>query len=156
MRERARGSAFDRVGQARSAALRNHDALRASRERRAHDRAEIVRVLDAVEKHEQALPGFYAEQILKLDGGLCGAKRGDPLVFARPGEAIELQAILEAQRHAARFRETHDSFNPLAVASARDQNAIEGAPCGKCFFDCVKSRDPIHEFSLCLRVSVAN
>ena len=93
--------------QAGGASFRNHHALRARGQRRAHDRAQIMRILDAIEQDQQALRGFRAQQILELDGGLGGGERGDALMLARAGEAVDLLPLFEAHRNAARFREPH-------------------------------------------------
>ena len=69
-------------------------------------------------KHEQAVRGFRAEQIFEFDGGFCGSERGDALMVARAGKAIELLAVLEAHRNIARFRDADNLADALAVPSA--------------------------------------
>ena len=90
MRERSGGGAFNGVGETGGAALRNHHALCARSERRPHDCAKIMRVFDAVKKHEQTIGSFRAEQIVQFDGGFCGPERGDALMVTSSGEAVEL------------------------------------------------------------------
>ena len=45
-------------------------------------------------------------------------------MLARPGEPIDLRAILKAHGHAARFRELYDRFHAIAVAPSRYHNAV--------------------------------
>ena len=118
MRERAGGGAFNGVGQAGGAAFRNYDAVGAGGERGANNGAEIVRIFDAVEKNEEALRSFGCEQVFEFDRGFRGAECGHALMFARAGEAIELDAIFESYGDAFRVGELDDGFHAVAVAAA--------------------------------------
>ena len=68
-------------------------------------------------------------------------------MFARACEAIDLLAILEADRDATRFRLPDDGFHALAMATAGDDNAIKRTARGESFFDGMKSSHPVHDFT---------
>ena len=80
----------------------------------------------------------------RADGGFGGAERGDALVFARAGEAIEIDALFEAHGNAVALGELDDGVDAFAVAAARDDDAVEAAAGGERFFDGVEAGDPVH------------
>lgn len=90
------------------------------------------------------MSAFCLQQILELYSRLGSGKRRDALVFARPGEAIHLLPLFEAHRHTVRFSQPDDRLHAVSMASSRDHDSVQRAPCCKRLFDRMESRHPVH------------
>ena len=82
------------------AAFRNDDAVRAGSERSSNDRAEIVRIFDAIQQNNQAWLALFmvrgGKNIFESTGLAGRANRDDSLMITRSRSAIELCAFFEA------------------------------------------------------------
>ena len=128
VRKRPGRRARDAIGKPGGAAFRNDDALRTGGQRCSHDRAKILRVLDAVEKNQQAGSAVRIarlQQVFKTCRRRCRNQRDDALMLACAGGAIELYALLKAHGNAVLPRQTHQFFDAVAVAASRDDQGIE-------------------------------
>ena len=81
-----------------------HDAVGARGVDASQDRADVVRILDAVEHDDERRPGRPGHEI--GDADRCGFRqvRGDALVHAAARRAIELGGCHTPHRHAVRAR----------------------------------------------------
>src|SRR6266849_2146453 len=150
MRKRPCGCPRDTIRKPGGAAFRYDDTLRPSRECGSHNGAEILRVLDAVEKNQQAGGGVRIarfQQILKARRGRCGNECHDALMFPRAGGAIELYALLKTYRNAVLPRQTHQLLNSVAVAASRDNQGIERTIRFERFSYGVDTGEPVHGFA---------
>jgi len=133
MRERACGSARDRVREPDCAALRNDDAMRACGEGRPNHGAEIVRIFDAVEKNDESFASVIGalvrggENALERSRGAGGGQSDYSLMIFRIGETIELAALFKADGNVSRAGELDDFLDARVLAPTRDQDAVERA-----------------------------
>ena len=120
--KRAGGGLGHHVRHAGRAPLRNDDRARAGRVRGADDRAQVVRILHAVEHHDQfrAAPRFEVGVLPRR------AHRDDALVRSRPGQPVERGARLEAHRDAGAPRQVDNLLHARSAGALRDQDAFQG------------------------------
>src|ERR1700733_442133 len=144
MLERACRGSRNRIGQAGSAPLRDDDAFSSRRERRADNRAEILRVLNTIEQDEQRLASFFLQQVFKCQRRAGSGERDDALMVARHREAIELAAILEPDWHTALPRPPNDFFHPRAVPADGNHDAVERTSSLQRLFHRVNSEKVTH------------
>ena len=144
MRQSACGGPLGRVGQSGRAPFGNHDAACSGRERAAHDRSEIVRIFDAVEKNEKTSLGFSSEKIFQFDRRSGRRQSRHALMLAGSRQPVDLLAFFETHRHASRLRQAHQRLDAFAAPPARQDDTLERAPGGERLFDGMKSGDPVH------------
>jgi hypothetical protein len=82
---------------------------------------------------------FTAEEILDVEGCARGSEGDDALMTLGAGRAIELDAILEAHRHAARASQIDNFLDASAALPASDEDAVEGPSGDESFFDSMNS-----------------
>jgi hypothetical protein len=148
MRQRPGGGARHAFRKARGAALGKYQPIGTRGQRRAHNSAQVLRVFDAVEQHQQALlrvfgPRF-AKEVFERQRELCAGQGDDALMLARAGQAVELRALLKPHRDAARAGQLHDFFDALAAQPAGDYDALDGCAGLERFVHGVNSSQPIH------------
>ena len=127
------GDGFRKPG---GAAFRDDDGAGSRGMGGADDRAEIVRIFDAVQDDEEFGRGG---DIFEFGVLLFSSERDDSLMRFDAGEAIERATILKADRRAAFAREIDDLLQAMAARSASDEDAIEGALCPQRFDNRVDS-----------------
>ncbi len=92
MSQRSSGRARDRIGEAGGTALGNYNPMRACGQRRSNDRAQIVRILDAIKQDDEsdlAAPGIRAcENIFQSSSGPRRGQRDDTLMIFGIGQAV--------------------------------------------------------------------
>ncbi len=125
--ERASRGAAHHFGQAGRTPLGQQHAVGAGRLARAQDRAQVARVLDPVERHQQRRVAQAAEQVLDLEQRLLRDDGDDALVRHAARQPVERLAPLEAQRH-AQAAGARDGVGDALVAQSLDhQEAVEVA-----------------------------
>src|SRR5690349_4146473 len=122
--ERAGGGLGHNVGNAGRAPFRNDDRCGACRMRSADDRAEIVRILDAIEDYDE----LTRRGLLEVRVLARGAERDHALVGGTAGQPVERGALLEADRDGSAPRQVDDLLNARAAGALRDEDSFERAP----------------------------
>ncbi len=123
--ERASGGFRDRLAQPRRAPLRNDYPVGPSGVGGADDRAEVVRVLDAVENDHQSRALKRLEQALEIGGTRPDRHRHDALMVAARGETVERIAWFIVQGDATPAAFVGDRIEPWVLGSARDHHAVQ-------------------------------
>ena len=88
--------------------------------------SQVVRILDAVEHHQQAGSGSR-EHVVEFGIALRGSEGHDALVRGPVRSAIERLAWLEAHRHGTVPGQIDDLLQTRATGSPSDQQAVERA-----------------------------
>ena len=93
--------------------------MRARSQRRSNDGAEVMRVLDAVQKNEQPclpLAGVgLLQDVFEGHSRACRSQRDHSLVVLRIGQPVELPAVFEAHGNALLARKLKDFFDPRVL-----------------------------------------
>jgi len=114
----------------------------------ADNRAEIVRILDTVEKNDETALRFgligVSDDVFESDRGANSGDGHDSLVIAGIGQAVELAAVFETNSNTARAGELNDFFNAGVLTALGDNNAVEGAPGLEGFTNRVNTGETIH------------
>src|SRR5690348_1702265 len=124
--------------------------MRARGQRRANHRAEIMRVFDAVEKHDEPLAAMIGAFICRgenaFERGRCprGGQRDDTLMIFGVGKPIELSAVFKSDRNVAPACELDDLLDACVLAAARDHNPIEWAARFERFANGVNAGELVH------------
>ena len=124
------GGGFDSDGaEGCGAALGDEDAVDSGGIGGAEERAEVLRVFDAVEREDQAGSGT-GEEVFEVEE-FAGADDGDDALMGRGmGEAGELFAGLEAETDVVLAAGVDDALEPLVVTLAGDADVVEFAAAG--------------------------
>ena len=88
----ARRCLDSRGGERCRVVARHHDAVRATCFRAARDGTDVLRILDAVEHHEQRRRTGLVEQVVEVERGPRMEVPGDPLVMLGVGDVVETLA----------------------------------------------------------------
>ncbi len=139
--QRAGGSARDGFRKPDGAAFRNHDGGCAGCVRGTNDRAEIMRIFDAVEDDMQstARGGFIEGRVF-----FSGAESNDSLMGGAASGAIELIAGLESHGNFAFAAEIDNFLNPGRSRAPGDHDIVEGSPGPESLPDGMDSRERRH------------
>ncbi len=130
--QRASGSTSHRLGQTRSAPFRNHNGRGARGVRRANDRSQIVRILDAVEHHVQTgAGGGLFERRVSFRGSECD----HALMRGASGDPVQLRSRFETDWNAALAAEIDELLKTRSAGSFDDENPIEWNSGAKCLPD---------------------
>jgi len=124
IRQRAGGGAPDRFRQPGRAALRNHDSGGSGGVRRADNRAQIVRVLDAVKDHVHAARARRVRERRILSGG---AVRDHTLVRRAPRRPVQLLARFETNRYVTLPAQIEQFLKTRPRGSFDHENPVERA-----------------------------
>src|SRR5215472_16832284 len=104
MGQRSRRRARYGVREAGGTALRNDNAIRARCQRRSNDRAQVVRILDAVKQNDQSFLTMRrvgaGQNALERGSGASCRNCNDALMVFRVSQAIELAALLKSHGNA--------------------------------------------------------
>ena len=124
----ARGR-FDRgTGKSGGAALGNDDAVGARAIGGANQRAQVMRIFDAVEHNDEAVfAAMLFEQGVDIGVLLARGDRNYALMGVGVGQAIKLLARQEAHLDAAGAAIIDQALHPFVVPLARDANVLEAA-----------------------------
>ena len=93
--------------------LADHDARRAEAFRAAQDAAEVVRVLHAVEDHDETTAVRDGQDVVEVAIRKVGREGDHALVLAARGEFVEVLARTEYRLRAPRFRLHRKGFRHL-------------------------------------------
>ncbi len=128
MLRRARRSLNGGAGQSGSTALGNDDAVCARAVGSANQRAQIVRVFDAIEHDQEAvLAVALLQQGVHICVLLAAGDGDDALVRVGVGGAVELLARQEAYLHSAGAAMVNQALHPFVMPLARDADVFEAA-----------------------------
>jgi hypothetical protein len=114
----------DDFGQPRRPAIGNKKGGRARCMCSSDNGSEIVRILYAVEQHQE-LDSGPGQDVIKLDIALRGPKRHYTLVGGAVGCAVESVSRFEAYRHRTPPRQIDDFLETGPTRSTGDQNPVE-------------------------------
>ena len=143
---RSRSSLFRRRSHARSAPLRQNNAIGSGADGGAKDRAEVVRVLHAVEQNQQ--PGFVAlgflYEVFEFNVTLRPGNQNNALVRGAAGGAVQLGFVDEAHGNRGAARRLYYRFDLRAFASLAHQQTFGGTSGGERLFDRVNAANDCH------------
>jgi hypothetical protein len=129
-------------------ALGRNDAVDACAVGGTEERAEVLRIFDAIEGEKQGrFTGNGLEELFELGEGLGADDGDDTLVAGGFGEVGEVLARLEADADAALAAEGGDAVDLGVDAIAGEADMVEGAGAGAHgFFDRVQSVENFHPY----------
>ena len=114
----------------------------------ADNRAEIVGILDTVEKNDETALRFglisVSDDVFESDRGAGSGDGDDSLMIAGIGQAVELAALFETNSNTARAGELNDFFNAGILTALGDNNTVEGAAGLEGFTNRVNTGETIH------------
>jgi len=139
--------------QGRGAALGEDNTVDARSIGNAKQRAEILRIFDAVERKNEArhvgFGGVGNEKVFDRKEFLRANQRDDALVRRGLGDLRELVARLGADANAGLATLFDEALQAVIVALAGDEDVIEAAAAGlECFLDRMQAVEDFHDVSL--------
>ena len=124
--------------------------MRARSQRRANDRAKIVRIFDAVKQHNQSRVDSFLVRVRKnIFKRACRARsanRHNSLVIACACSAVELPTLFKADGDSVASGKLHDFFRACVLPSFRHEHVLERPRRLQCFFHRMYSRQLVHRF----------
>ncbi len=120
--QRARRGLGHHVGDARRAPLRNDHGARSGGVRGADDRAQVVRILHAIQHHHQVARTRRSSRSAYF---FAAPRATTPWCAERAGQPVERRARLEAHRHRRPPRQIDDLLQSRAARALRHQDALQ-------------------------------
>jgi hypothetical protein len=152
-------------GERGGAALGDEDPVDAGAIGHAQQRTKILRILDAVERENQARGagscnfgprGVRREEVFEGQQLLRADERDDALVRVGTGHLRELLAGLEGDPNTGLAALSEQSFEARIAALARGQHAVKAAfPGAQSFFDRMQAVENVHKISVVGRRGLA-
>ena len=120
MRRSSGRGTYRRFRQPRGAPFRNHHAVRARRKSRSNNRAEVLRILHAIQQHKQSRcrrirSGMRGQKFFERDSRFRGDQSDNTLMIASSRGAIHLRTFFESHRHAIAPRQADDFLQAIAM-----------------------------------------